>query len=144
MPYLLGFFLGGRTHYFDILAVCIHCSGHAAPRWGKLAVICCHFKDCFWKIGTLNRTLQKKRKPSAHTEAWLKWAHMINMAVLLKWNVANGGGEGWWRGLRGIGGGRGVWQDVAMAFKGMGMFGWHGPPPAPLPLFMCHSLSSSL
>lgn len=49
-------------------------------------------------------------------------------------------------GVEGGGGGGGLagWGDVAMAFKGMGMFGWHGPPPALLPLFMCHSLSSSL
>lgn len=47
------------------------------------------------------------------------------------------------KGDRGVGGLAG-WGDVAMAFKGMGMFGRHGPPPAPLPLFMCHSLSSSL
>lgn len=71
---------------------------------------------------------------------------MINKAVLLKWNVANGGGRGLSR-IVGDGGscrmgGRGV--GVAMAFKDMGMFGWHSPPPAPLPLFMCHSLSSSL
>lgn len=51
---------------------------------------------------------------------------------------AGGGVEG------GRGGGLAGWGDVAMAFKGMGMFGWHGPPPALLPLFMCHSLSSSL
>lgn len=41
------------------------------------------------KMGNLN---EKKI-----TEAGLRGAHMINMAVLLKWNVANGDGEGWWR-----------------------------------------------
>lgn len=63
-------------------------------------VICCHFKDCFWKIVTLYAALQKKQ----NIEAGLKGAHMINKAVLLKWNVANGGG----RGLREIVGGGGV------------------------------------
>lgn len=57
---------------------------------------------------------------------------MINKAVLSKWNVANGGGRGPWV----------VVGGVAMAFKGMGMLGWHSPPPALLPLFMCHSLVS--
>lgn len=52
--------------------------------------------------------------------------------------MGRGGGGG------GCGGSGRMGGDVAMAFKGMGMFGWHGPPPAPLPLFMCHSLSSSL
>lgn len=52
------------------------------------------------------------------------------------------GGRGLTGTVGGSGGGR--WGDVAMAFKGKGMFGWHGPPPAPLPLFMCHSLSPSL
>lgn len=46
--------------------------------------------------------------------------------------------EGWkgWRGSQAGWGGR------CYAFKGTGMFGWHSPPPAPLPLFMCHSMSS--
>lgn len=44
-----------------------------------------------------------KKKTKKKTEAGLKRAHMINKAVLLKWNVANGGG----RGLRGIVGGGG-------------------------------------
>lgn len=68
---------------------------------------------------------------------------MINKAVLLKWNVANGGGRGLSR-IVGGGGSSRTGGLVAMAFKDMGMFGWHSPPPAPLPLFMCHSLSSSL
>lgn len=82
-------FLGvKRTHHFDILAVCLHCSGHVAPCWGKLVVI---LRIVSGKIGTLNGALQNNKLD-------LKWAHMINMAVLLKWNVANGGGEG----LKGI------------------------------------------
>lgn len=47
-----------------------------------------------------------------------------------------GRGGGWvsWVAVGARGGGSGrIRGDVAMAFKGMGMFGWHGPPPAPSP-----------
>lgn len=98
-----------------------------APRRGKGAALYRNFIDLF-----LNNC----------DFVALKCAHMINKAVLWKCEVERGAdrdyGWRWWWWQRGRGG------DVAMAFKGTGMFGWHGPPPAPLPLFMCHSLSRSL
>lgn len=102
-------FWGGRGHIIwkkkkkkacvekIFLVVGIHWSGHTAPRWGKLAVICCHFRDCFWKIGTLNEDAKsyKKKEEKKKPPLKLDWSEHTRLIwqFLLKWNVANGGGE---------------------------------------------------
>lgn len=76
------------------------------------------------------------KKKKEITDTGLKWTHVINMAVVLKWNVANGGGEGWqWIRDR-LG-----WGDVAMALRAWACLDGTAHP---LPLCLCSCVSHCL
>lgn len=150
MPYLLVF--GGRGHksllrkdfFFFPPLVFIYHSGHATPCWGKLAAICHLFKDCV-KIGTLNRELQEHQlKPDCSKR--IRFGSFVEVECgKWRWREVQGGWRGGRKGLQTTGeGALAGWGGCCHGFKDMGMFGRRDAPPAPLPLFMCHSLSSSV
>lgn len=123
MPYLL--VLGGEDTSFDksllfegkifVCVACIHHSGHATPRWGKLAVICHRFLQLVRKLELWKRVTASARDSSGA----LVEAECGKQMKRSRWGV-----------------GRGVWQDGADATVPLRAWACLDGTARPLPLFL--------
>ena len=136
MPYL-SFFLGKGGGgciiliFSRVACIVVDTRPPAEVNWLSfvviLRIVSWKWELCAWKEG------EKKI-----TEAGLKWAHMINMAVLLKWNVANGDGEGGWWWVGGVG------QDGGMLPWLLRAWACLDGTAHPLPLCLCSCVTHCL